>query len=449
MMGKNKILVIATAFSPENAMGSVRTTKLVKFLVRMGHDVTVVSPELHGGTKIDHSLECNELDNVNRMIIPQSKCFSKYFLKRRNTMLKKKSATDYFKVSNSAKVSSRLKSQFFIIIQFLYTLIRNTDWCRNVIRIVSKEQSLTSFDVIVSSYPSLGAHWSAKKIAKTYGIRWIADFRDPINYESNSNFIQFRINVRMQNSIIKHADYVTYVTNEMIHKLNKKNTFSASKFVYLPNGFDSEDIKNVTTEKNLRDVDKLALCYTGSLYGGKRNLEAVFIGIQKLIDDRELVKEDIVFYYAGKEFNVLEEQASAHGLESILINKGFVSREESIQLQNNSDLIVVVTWNTKVDQGILSGKIYESFLLEKNILGIVNGDLPGSEMKLLVEKVNGGFVHENGTSNPEKEANGLASFIEACYVEKKSSGMVKANYNDRISEYKYSVLTKRLTELFK
>lgn len=66
-MRKNKVLLIATAFSPENAMGSVRTTKLVKFLVRMGYDITVVSPELHGGTKIDHSLECKELDSINRI----------------------------------------------------------------------------------------------------------------------------------------------------------------------------------------------------------------------------------------------------------------------------------------------------------------------------------------------------------------------------------------------
>jgi len=438
------ILFITTAFSPENAMGAVRTTKFVKYLVKNNYKVTVVSPEMHSGSKTDYSLECDELTRVNRILIPQSSIFSSLFLRKRNKMLEKKSATDYLKTADGNKLLSKVKSQFFICLQFLYTLLRNEDWYLMVLKTLNKNLEVKKFDVIISSYPSLGAHWSAKKISKKHGIKWIADFRDPVNYEGNSNRVIFNIAEHIQNSILKQAHQITYVTEEMIGRLNKTAKFNSEKFNFLPNGFDPLDDSSLKNESELVQHRKLVVSYMGSLYGGKRDLEIIFKAIRQLIDDHSITENQLVFYYAGKEFNVLKSQAIKYKLEELIVDRGFVSREESIKIQKESDIIVVATWNSNVDSGIIPGKIYECFLLKKVILGVVNGNLSNSEMKKLILNVNGGFTYEDASIDKEKDFVNLMDFIKEKVNEKRDSGQVESKYNNEITKYEYSYLTEKL-----
>ena len=96
------------------------------------------------------------------------------------------------------------------------------------------------------------------------------------------------------------------------------------------------------------------------MYNGKRDLSQLFRIIRILIDNEEINENNIKFYYAGKEFNILKNQASKFELEGILVNKGSVAREDSLAIQDQSDIVVVSTWNTEKDVGVIPGKIYES-----------------------------------------------------------------------------------------
>ncbi len=447
-MKRKKILIITTAFPPENAVGSIRTSKITKYLVRNNFDVTVVSPKLNESTKRDNSLECIEFQQIKRILISHSYFFVKFFLRRRNNMLKEKSATDYLIVKNKSNLLSSAKSQFYIFIQFFYTIIRNLDWYFEVKRKLSKEIELREIDIIISSYPSLSAHWISKKFKNKYGIKWIADFRDPINYESNSNFILIKLNEIIQNSIIRKSDFITYVSKEMVFKLNKDRKFKLDKFIYLPNGFDKDDISNIGDNKTQVFNNKLVLSYVGSLYGGKRDLDVIFKALKENIEKGDLKIGNLIFNYAGSEFNVIEQQASKYDLTCILVNYGYVTREESIRIQNESDLNVVVTWNSNIDQGIMTGKIYESFLLRKSILGIVNGDLPNSEFKNVIDRVNGGFVFENSSPNYSGDYNALKLFLNYNYIEKLETGKVDSNYNELITAYEYPTIVNEIIKLF-
>jgi len=447
-MKKKKILIITTAFPPENAVGSIRTSKITKYLVRNDFDVTVVSPKLNELTKRDSSLECSEFQNIKRVLISHSYFFKKFFFKRRNNMLKEKSATDYLQVNKKSNLLSSAKSQFYIFIHFFYTIIRNLDWYFEVKKKLSKEIKLQEIDIIISSYPSLSAHWISKNLKNKYESKWIADFRDPINYESNSNFILIKLNEIIQNSIIKKADFITFVSKEMIFKLNKNKKIKLDKFIYLPNGFDRDDISNIGKDKTQVFKNKLVLSYVGSLYGGKRDLDVIFKALKENINKGSLKIDNLIFNYAGSEFNIIEQQASKYNLTCILVNHGYVTREESIRVQNESDLNVVVTWNSKIDKGIMTGKIYESFLLGKKILGVVNGDLPNSEFKNVISRVNGGFVIENSSQNYRDDYNALKLFLNDNYIKKLETGKIESNYNDLITTYEYPIIVNEIIKLF-
>lgn len=442
---KKNILFIVTALSPENAVGSIRTTKLIKFLVRSNYDVTVISPELHEQTRLDHSFECGELESCMRIRVPQSPLFTKLFLKKRNQMLQKKSANDYIQSNDKQSFSAALKSQFYIVVQFVYSLLRNSDWTHMVKRQLKNEMDISTFDAVFSSYPSLGAHWSSSYVRRQMQIPWIADFRDPLNYETNSNWIIKQINTIIQRRIINKASYVTCISKDM--KSMMQSNVDTKKFVFLPNGYDADDLKIDGAPIESNPNPGLTLCYVGSLYGGRRDLSLLFQATSELIKEKRIDPDDIRIVYAGREFEALTNQAAAFQLENSLDNRGFVSREEAISIQHSSDMIIVVTWNTPKDRGILTGKLFECLLTDKMICGIVNGSVPNSEMKRTVDSIHGGIVVEEGAADPMNERKLLKEFLLEKLAIKKEKGVLKAEYNDIREQFSYPVITQKLSDL--
>lgn len=446
-MHKNKkILIIATAFSPENEIGALRVTKLIKYLVRSNCEVTIISPELHEGSRINKGPEPVEFEAIKRCQVHQSDLFIKLFLNRRNKMIGKSSATQLIKKSKGGIVS-QLKSALMGLFQFLYALVRNYDWAHEVKKSQFYRDCLKEdYDVVFSSYPSVSAHWVALHAVRNLKIPLICDFRDPMNYETNSSWFYYKMNSFLQRKIIKRAAVVTTIAEDLIPKLKDGYTYPNTKFVYLPNGYDQDDLE--ASEQAQMPNDKLIFCYVGSLYGGQRKLDSFFVSINKLLEKKSIPKEKIIFNYAGKEFEVLKNLATAYGLEDILVNKGFVSRQESIDLQANSDIVVVVTWNTKKDKGIMTGKLFECFLTKKQVLVVVNGNVENSEIKRVVERVNGGYVIEDASTTFNKDKDRLIEYLENSYTLKVANGHLSSTYNEKIEDFSYDNIVKKLVSIF-
>jgi hypothetical protein len=292
----------------------------------------------------------------------------------------------------------------------------------------------------------LGGIWAANRVRKNkVAAVYVADFRDPINYESNSSWLKIKINTLLQDRILSQADLVTTISKDLFKKFNPKYQH---KLNYLPNGYDIDDLDTdfINTSKQLDDT--LVFCYVGSLYGGTRKLHSFFKALRELIASGSIEIKHIKLIYAGKEFNELYKQASSFKLEAILEDRGSVSRLESIQIQNSSDIIIVVTWNTEKDQGILTGKLFECFLTQKTILGIVNGTVPNSEFKNIIENVDGGFAFEDASVAFEKDFKELTSFLVEKYKEKKEHGTLKNNYNKNLENFNYKNITNKLVSYF-
>ena len=136
-----------------------------------------------------------------------------------------------------------------------------------------------------------------------------------------------------------------------------------------------------------------------------------------------------------------------YNLKEILINKGFVSRLESMKIQSNSDLIVIATWNTKFDKGVMTGKLYECLLTKKMVLGIVNGTIPNSELKRVITDINGGIVYEDSALNLTEEYLHFKDYIHEKYNEKEKTGKLTSTYNSTIENFNYSKITNSFINL--
>lgn len=443
-----KILAIYTAFYPENAIGSIRNTKFVKYLVRAGYDITVISPKM-SSRNLDKNLYSVELNQISHITVPYSRFFNNYFLEKRNEMMDKKTQT---KLHSNPKNTflEKIKKIIYQFVQEIYTIIRNTDWKNQVKKYISIHEELNGFDLVITSYPSLSSHLLGEHIKdKRIASRWIADFRDLIAYEELHSNLVYKINIRHQTRICKKADVITSVTSDVLRKISETEK-NKNNFYYLPNGFDQEDLNDLINSKielinNYENYFKIT--YVGSLYGGKRDLSVVFNFLQEMESNNEIQGDKIKFFYAGKDFSIVEHQAKKYNMEKVLINLGFISRSESIYVQNSSNLIIVSTWNTEQDQGLVTGKIYECFLLKKPTLVIVNGTKPGSELGKMIKESKIGFTYETIAKTSELDIQ-LKNYIRELYNNSLNGELNQKDINeDYLCQFNYQKITEKLIGL--
>ncbi len=443
-----RLLVIATAFAPENAIGAVRTTKLVKYFVRMGWNITVISPKLSEDIKKDNSLICDELDEVKKINIPYGRFFSNYIYKKRNKVVGNNSASSFIKSTGHSRLS-KVKAYLTKRTLFIYTLIRNFSWKRQVKKYIDENFKENEFDYIFSSYPSVSSHLAAKyALKKKIAKKWIADFRDPMAYEGlHSSFESFVYNW-IQKGICDEATLVTAVSKGLEKELSDRYEIPQKCF-YLPNGFDEDDLKPLKKSENFGfpGDEYFNIVYAGSLYSGKRDLRPLFGAIRSLCENTVIDKHKVKFIYAGRDFSELRLQATDFGLEEILENKGFISRVEALNLQNSSNLVIVSTWNSEYYRGVVPGKIYEAFLLKKPVLAFVDGPVEGSELKEMIDSYGIGFTYESANSS-NYHFQSLVEFVEALYSNRQLNIHQPKGLNiDFTHSFEYSRIAKELENI--
>lgn len=416
----------------------------------MGWDITVISPKLSDQVKKDKTLFCEELDRINHIVLPYGKIFTRIFYEKRNKFVARGSGKDLF-ASRNKTFLSKIKSFTMKRARSIYTIVRNASWEKQVVRYLQRHFEKKEFDYVFSSYPSSSSHMAAmfafeKGIAK----KWVADFRDPMSYESLHSKLEKKLYGRIQGEICKKASIVTAVSKELVKKLEAEYHASGKCF-YLPNGFDSDDLKNLKEMPSSPSIfshdGEFTIAYTGSLYGGLRDLGSLFHALKELEQEGSINVEKVRFLYAGRDFETLEKQARKFDMGKILINYGFVARIVSLQLQKTADLTVICTLNTDKEQGVITGKIYESFLLKKPVLVVVNGTKPGGELSEMVQKSRLGFVFNSMLSCPYQHQD-LKNYLSSKFKETfcKQSTNFQTN-NEYIERFDYANITRKMAEI--
>lgn len=436
-----KILVITTCYAPKNVIGSIRVTKLSKFMHVYENEIYILTIPFLENEKIDSTLEVISSPFFHIDYSNYSFLFKKIIEMYKNRSIKRD------KINIESPNNKKEKNKYGNKVKRYIKLISNYNMQKKFIKSTLKLYRGIEFDIVFSSYPDLSCHLSAMEIKKRQIARkWIADFRDPIAYRELNSTFEYKYNTYLQKIITKQADLVTYVSVDMINKIKSKE-ITKKKFKYLPNGFDNDDLK-FCSEIQIDGFipNHLNISYVGGLYNGKRDLSILFKIIRDLINNGDIESNKIRFYYAGKEYNVLREQASKFELGDMLVNMGYVAREDSLALQNQSDIVVVSTWNTDKDEGVIPGKIYECFLLKKPTITITNGTKAYSELGSMVKNAGLGF-ELNAMLEDNNEIENLKTFILEAYRASINNYKFEVDYNlEYINRFNYANITQQLIQ---
>jgi hypothetical protein len=212
--------------------------------------------------------------------------------------------------------------------------------------------------------------------------------------------------------------------------------------IVLNNGYDPEDALGIEPSPEPgEDRRALRFVYTGSVYGGKRDLGPFFSAMSAVIHKTRHTPETVVFEYAGGEGKTFREYARSFGLEHRVIDHGRLIRTDALRLQKSADICLLATWNTEAERGVLSGKVFEYFMLRKPILTIVSGDRSGSEIGRIIHRLGAGHCFECAT--PERQPD-LEEWLSSALDEKLSKGRLSSNYDERVDEFNLVKISENL-----
>lgn len=416
------ILIICSIFAPENRIGAIRPTKIGKYLKKIGnYYITVLTEDkeiLHKDELLEQDLVY--FDDVIR--IKQSKLLIilnfviKTFFKRRhkkkedieiiNPYNRKPSKSNKIKSDLKSKIMRKIKKHSSLYFYFLNDIINSLDFFFNAKSYL--KSSNKEFDVIFSTYGPFSSHWIGRYAKNLLpNAVWICDYRDSVYSEDSTPFGFKNFSKSFAKRVSKTADIITAVSQGCLDTLFINNKI---KTAVIPNGFDKEDLGDFSVQRNL---DKFIFTYTGALYSGKRDLSITFKAIDELINEGKVDKSLIEVHYAGDSFSDIFYQANKFNLEMLLVNHGSVTRKKSLELQINSNILLLASWNTNESSGIVTGKFLEYLMINKPIVCNITGNKPISILKEMINESQVGVCCEEACLN--EDYNYLKSYIEKLY----------------------------------
>jgi glycosyltransferase involved in cell wall biosynthesis len=371
-----KILMIAYFYPPRGGMGTIRTVKFAKFLIKFNWQSIVLTSDKGQGL-----MPCDENEGHFQHVriikshfldiysLLYTSLFSKIGKSHNNSF-----HTAHIRKENEVRSYKKLPQLIWSWLQFPDSTI---GWCPFAVKKALEISRTFNLDVIYSTSPPETSHLIASKLKTKTGLPWVADLRDlwTQNPYSQRGPIRQFIESILERKVLKQADALITVSKPLAINLSAGLGIPSDKVHVIPNGFDPDDF----TEINHAHSDKFNLTYTGRLYRFKRNPELLFKVVSNLISKGVIDKDRISLnFYVGD-------------------TAGFAYFQKKYSLEKtlnafNATVLLLFQSESNADLGVYTGKLFEYLGAGRPILA-----MPSSSelIKEVLKKTNAGVVVSN------------------------------------------------------
>lgn len=346
-----KLLLVSFFFPPYNAIGAVRLSKLAKSLVAAGHEVRVLTA---AGQQLPDTLPleipaqwvtATPWWNVNQL--PYA------LLGRRESAYRRGDST-----------MSPLLASLRRTYQAAFNLPDGQiGWLPHALRAGKRLIADWQPDLIYCSAAPYTSLLIGHRLSRWSAIPWVAEFRDlwvDNPYIARPAWRRW-LEQRLESATIPTASGLVTVSEPMAEHLEKK--FSIPTLTVL-NGFDPDDYPK--TPPAPTDPERLTITYTGMIYPGRRDPTPLFQAVQLMGEQRRHIR----IRFIGRALPEVMLQAQRHGVSDIVETAEPVPFQESIRLQCESDILLLLLWDNPSEKGVYTGKLFEYLGAKRPILAI-------------------------------------------------------------------------------
>ena len=394
-----KVLIVAFWFPPSNLIGAIRVGKLASYLVRRGYELRVLTTDINE----DRSLPLE---------IPKEQVIYTDYRERTpwlDFLVRPFRRVPAFADPANPEAAGRQNGQ--LRVSTWHRLRRHYDGLTNIpdLRIDWLETAVPAGrrliedwrpDIIFASAPPFTGLMLASRLSKTFNIPWVADFRDlwVDNPYYNEPGWRRPVDAVLERLTVRNAAALVTISPALAEQLRRRHS-KAVEVVY--NGYAEEDFPQPPPSGNCEEA--LIIRYTGSIYQGFRNPSAVFAAIGLLSDT---LRDQVTVEFFGPTSDEVLGIAAEHRVCDRVVVRPAVPYRRALELQMEADVLLLLQWNDKADEGNLPGKIFEYLYARRPILFI--GYEEGVAARLIKDR-GAGLV----SNKPREIRDQLQAWIEA------------------------------------
>jgi len=384
---RRRWLCIAYSFPPINRSGTHRTLAFVRYLAARGWDASVLTVE-PTSEPVDGHLEslvpttvdvtrtaCPDLiENVKR-------------LTRIGRIRENRGASATATVSPDGGVPDQEHNKRGLrewVSRILQTPDSRLGWYRPGRRAGRSILRSRPYDVIYSTSPCMTAHLIARRLSRSFGIPWVADFRDPwgdnpfrdLPFNSLAWWDGF-----LERRVLRDAEHVICNTPTMRDRLCERLPFVHSKSSVIMNGYDAERMQGVTPVRPSAD-NEFVLTHAGQFYG-KRSPLPLFRALRRVLHNQDVTERPIRLVLVGPECCdgvSLMQLARQQDVEAHVSVLGPKTHREALSLMAGSDALLLMGSTGPGSDLQVPNKLFEYLALQRPILAAVSAINPEIEI---------------------------------------------------------------------
>ncbi len=371
MMPKT-VLVIVHDFPPAGGAGVQRALKFVKYLPEFGWRAVVITATAEAYSVLDAGL----LDDIpaNTAVYRTASCNS-------NRLRPQFERLRLGKVLSAANAVLMLPDAALIWAYRARSLVKDA---------VTKHRPV----VVFSSALPASAHMLGLWTQRTFGLPWVADFRDPWSENELQPYLPgYRaLNRWEERQVLNAASRITTVSPPLAEMLGSLARAS-DKVEVIENGYDEDDVVCLAPPR----TSQFTITYTGE-FSRIRRPDAFVAAVERLVADGAISLDEIRVNFAGKETaRFVPDRLPFEQL-------GYLSHDALNALRQDSDLLLLIHGDSTASRGNYSGKIFEYLGCNRPTLAVAG---PGNVAAELIVAAHAGVATGH---NPDEIAQALLGY---------------------------------------
>ncbi|TYC14880.1 glycosyltransferase family 4 protein [Bizionia gelidisalsuginis] len=375
-----KVLIITYYWPPAGGPGVQRWLKFVKYLPEFQIEPIVYCPSNPNYPIVDESLLSEVSDEVTVLKQPIKEPYKfAGFLSNKSKTISKGIIPENKKLGIIEKLMLYVRGNFFIP-------DARKGWIKPSVAYLSTYISDYKIDTIITSGPPHSLHLIGLQLKENLGVQWIADFRDPwtsIGYHKKLRLTQAsqKKHKNLEKQVLTTADKIIVTSN------NTKKEFqqlTKQPITVITNGYDVEKPQAIVRDS------KFSLAHIGSFLS-ERNPEILWKVLHDLRNEDKDFKSDFQLKLVGAVSDSVVQSISKYSLNDCLNNVGYVSHNEAIVHQKQTQLLLLVEIDSDETKAIIPGKLFEYMVSERPIIAI--GPIDSDVEDILKETNTGSYFN--------------------------------------------------------
>lgn len=362
--GNNGVLLVTIRFPPEGGGGSIRVTKMAKYLAAFGWNTVVLTTRPSRKTEIvEPPMEGVPVFRAPRLDVAAWTWEAVRSVGRLITLLTPSAA---FPGGTEAAGVTRPRRRYvdYVLLPDGYVF-----WVPLAVLFGLSAIRRHRPKIIYSTSPTATAHLAAYWLHLLTGLPWVVEFRDPwmLNpfRQARPWLWMERLENWMEDRVLHTATRLVVTSQEYKSDLLQKYPdLPENHVIYLPNGFDPQDFENAVS----LHFDKFTIVHAGNFYE-QRTARPFLVALRRWFDEEPEARTRTQILFVGREGADSSRAIAQFGLEDVVAQVVAVSHRRAVQYMLSADLLLLVPGP---GTGTMPGKTFEYLASRKPVLVVAD-----------------------------------------------------------------------------